>query len=345
MSPAADRDVLSRALDEITGEAACAAVVTVDDEHGTWSAARGLADVPAHRPATPQDRFRAGSIVKTFVAATVLQLVGEGVLRLSDTVADWLPGTVPDGDRISLRQLLNHTSGLYDVIDAMPVSPAHLAGVARLHTIAPDRLVRAATACPPHFPPGAGWRYSNTNYVLAGMLIERATGRPYEEEVRRRIVGALGLRHTVLPATSPFLPGPHLRAYLWPGRPAARPLLDITVQNPSRAWASGDLVSTAGDLTYFLSELLAGRLLPPPLMDEMLSTVPGTNDRDYGLGLFRMSVPGGTRVWGNSGAYGGYVTFMLRSEDRARGATISVTPRSGAAIQSVLKFAVTYFGA
>jgi len=176
--------------------------------------------------------------------------------------------------------------------------------------------------------------------VLAGLLIERVTGRRYEEEVRERIIAPLGLRHTYLPGTSPFMPGPHLRAYLWPrsGTP-----VDITLQNPSRAWASGDLISTAGDLSRFFAALLAGRLLEPDQQGELLRTVPGTNGRDYGLGVFRLPLPSGRHAWGYSGAYGGYLTFALRSDDNARGMTVALTPRSDAAMPGVLNFAAAFF--
>jgi D-alanyl-D-alanine carboxypeptidase len=339
-APAEHRPGLRRALDELTRTAACGAVVHVDDEHGIWSAGSGLADVAARRPCAPGDCFRAGSIVKTFVATTLLQLVGEGQLRLSDAVQQWLPDLLPDGAEITVRQLLNHTSGLFNSTEAMPVSLAELVGTGRLRTVHPRELVRRATEHEPYFAPGAGWHYSNTNYTLAGLLIERITGHSYEDELRQRLIVPLGLRHTDLPGTSPFMPAVHLRAYLWPrsGDP-----LDITVQNPSRAWASGDLIATASDLSRFFAELFAGHLLAPDLMAELRQTVPGTNNRHYGLGTFRMSLPGGLQTWGYSGAYGGYLTFALRAEDNSRGLTIALTPRSDAAMPGILGFATKFF--
>jgi D-alanyl-D-alanine carboxypeptidase len=339
----AARQPLRRALGELTRTVAWGAVACADDDLGTWSAASGLADVVAGRPPGPADCFRAGSIVKTLVAITVLQLAGENRLRLGDPVQRWLPGLVPNGDTITIRQLLNHTSGLYNFTEAMPVRPRDLVSAACLRSYPPRELVRMAGTREPYFAPGAGWHYSNTNYVIAGMLIEQVTGRPYGKEVRQRILAPLGLRHTCLPGTSPFLPGPHLRAYLWPGQAEPRSPIDITVQNPSRAWASGELISTAADLTRLLAELLAGRLLAPDEMTELLTTVPGTNGRDYGLGLFRMPLPDGTCAWGSSGAYGGYLTFALRSGDRSRGLTISITPRSDAAMDSVMRFIRAFF--
>src|SRR6266508_498747 len=155
---------------------------------------------------------------------------------------------------------------------------------------------------PPDFPPGTAWAYSNTGYILLGLIVEAATGNPLDQELDRCILGPLGLRHTYLPGDARELPVPMSRGYSLRVGPGGEvldgPLLDFTVQNPSWAWAAGALVSDLPDLTRFFRALLGGRLLPPPLLAEMTtmvevppSSIPPPLFPRYGLGLLVVETP------------------------------------------------------
>ncbi|MER6360348.1 serine hydrolase domain-containing protein [Kitasatospora sp. NPDC001527] len=293
-------------------------VATAVDGKGRWSTAVGVADTTTGQPRSARERFRIGSVTKPFVATVLLQLQAEGRLGLDDTVERWLPGLVSgngnDGSAITLRQLLNHTSGVFDYGDdpgmgASLFTPAFL--TLRYDTYSLEQLVRIAVAHPPVFAPGTSHRYSNTNYLLAGLVIERVTGRPWGEEVERRIVRPLGLTGTSAPGTATGLPRPHARGYSTLFGGSATPL-DVTELNPSMAGSAGAIVSTTADLTRFLSALMRGRLLPQAELDEM--TTPGPHGSG-GLGLGAGTLSCGVTVWGHDGGIHGSSTLALTTRD------------------------------
>ncbi|MBT2439215.1 beta-lactamase family protein [Streptomyces sp. ISL-36] len=263
-----------------------------------------------------KDRYRVGSITKTFVATVLLQLQAEGRLDLDDSVEKWLPGVVRgnghDGRKITVRQLLNHTSGVYDVttdagFQEKVFGPAFLEH--RYDTWTPEQLVAVAMAHEPDFAPGTDWSYSNTNYVLAGMVIEEVTGRPYGKEVERRIIKPLRLRATSVPGTDVTVPKPSSRAYSKLSRdPNAPTIHDVTELNPSLAYAAGEMISDSNDLQTFYRALLKGRLLPKAEQRELTDTVAtgieGVQVR-YGLGLMQMKLSCGKEVWGHGGGIHG----------------------------------------
>jgi D-alanyl-D-alanine carboxypeptidase len=234
------------------------------------------------------DHFRAGSITKTFVATVVLQLADERRLSLSDTVEEHLPGLVRgagnDGRALTLRSLLTHTSGLYDFSadtrGAVPVTPL--------------QAVRIALTRPP--ADRGRFSYSNTNYVLLGLVVEQVTGRPYAVEAGRRIITPLRLTGTSFPGSRTSLPRPHGRSYAADGT-------DVTRIDPRVAGAAGELVTTLADLDRFYAALLGGELLPPRRLREMLDT--RTAHGSYGMGLFPVELPCGTTVWGHNGRISG----------------------------------------
>ena len=169
-------------------------------DQGTYAVAAGVADIETNAPLTPDARFRAGSIAKPFVAAVVLQLVEEGKLSLDDTMTELLPQDVTarfaGSDKITLRMLLNHTSGIPEwlsdeAIGRIAADPAKVWDV--------GEFLDLAAAMAPAFAPGTGWAYSNTDYNLVGLVIERATGQPWRETVRTRVIEPLGLKSTTLP--------------------------------------------------------------------------------------------------------------------------------------------------
>ena len=280
---------------------------------GVWTGASGVADLRTARPMRPSDRFRA--LTKPFVATVVLQLVEEGRLSLSDTVERWLPGILPYGDQITVRQLLNHTSGVPDYF----FEPfLELYGGNRFRSWRPRELVALIADRPPDFPAGTAWSYSNTGYVLAGLIVERVTGHRLGRELKRRIFRPLRLRDTSFPTDFPFLLGRHARGYsleldVEQGF-IEGPLFDITVYNPSFAWGAGNIVSDVEDLARFFRALLGGRLLPPALLAEMKTPVEIEPGFGYGLGLDVSDSPCGP-LFGHSGSIPGFLNTMLSSED------------------------------
>lgn len=302
------------------------------DQRGHRYAAGGLANTSSGAPARNDDAFRIGSATKTFVATVLLQLVSEHRLSLDDTVDHWLPGVVAgngnDGTKITVRELLQHTSGIYDYTADFP----ELASAAdfqklRLTTFTPTQLVGIAMRHQPDFAPGTSWEYSNTNYILAGMIIHKVTGRSWQDEVDRRIIGPLGLRHTVAPTTGPTIEGPHLDGYA-----GSAPAFDSTLWNPSAADAAGAIVSTTQDLTTFYSALIRGLLLPPAQLAQMKTTVaapglsvfaPGTR---YGLGLMWIPLTCGGGYYSHGGDVVGYST---RDGFSADGRRVVVAVRTG----------------
>ncbi|MFD9504498.1 serine hydrolase domain-containing protein [Streptomyces sp. NPDC060035] len=266
----------------------------------------------------PGDHFRAGSITKTFVAAVVLQLAGEGALHLSDTVDAQLPGLIRghgnDGRRITLRALLTHTSGLYDYTEALPATDPAVTGAAgpSAQPLTPDTAVRTALTRPPVTAPGT-YAYSNTNYVLLGLVVQRVTGHPYATEIQRRILTPLHLTGTTLPGARSTLPSSHSRGYhLSPGDGTLR---DVTTTGPRIAGAAGEMVSTLADLTLFYGALLAGRLLPPAQLATLLNT--RTAHGLYGMGIYPQKLSCGTTVWGHNGRItGSYVRTAATRDGR-----------------------------
>ncbi|MFC8216920.1 serine hydrolase domain-containing protein [Streptomyces sp. NPDC057362] len=323
-APATDgHDATRRALKAAVADGVPGVTATARDGHRTWSRTEGVGDLRTGEPRSERDRYRVGSITKTFVATVVLQLEAEGRLSLDDTVDEWLPGVVEGngnhGDRITLRQLLNHTSGIYNYTADEEFARTHFARDGflehRYDTVTPRQLVAIATAHEPDFAPGTDWRYSNTNYILAGMVIEEATGRPYAEEVRRRIIDPLKLRATSVPGTRVSLPRPSSRAYSKLAESATGPTYDVTRLNPSMAGSAGEMISDSADLNRFYTALLRGRLLPAKQLAEMTTTVPAMPGASYGLGLIKRELDCGVTVWGHGGGIHGSSSEAVTTRD------------------------------
>jgi D-alanyl-D-alanine carboxypeptidase len=315
-----DPGELRRLLDQIVAAGAPGAAALVRDEHGVQQAASGLADLRTRRPMRPGLNYRVASVTKPFVATVVLQQVAEGRLSLSDTVERWLPGILPYGGQVSIRQLLNNTSGVPEYL-LVPLLELYESKQGRFRSWTPRELVALVAGQSPLFPPGTTYSYSNTNYVLAGLIVEAATGRTLGQELKRRIIRPLGLRDTFFPVNRPDIPGRNARGYSLPlgdqGPVLDGPLLDFTVYNPSLAWAAGNLVSDLADLQRFFRALLDGRLLPPELLAEMTTTVPIGQGAGYGLGLLVLETPCG-RLIGHDGGIPGFITIVLSTQDGRR---------------------------
>ncbi|MFI6311488.1 serine hydrolase domain-containing protein [Nocardia fusca] len=260
----------------------------------------------------PATRFRIGSITKTFVATVVMQLVDESRIELDGPIAGQLPDPIPGGERITVRQVLNHTSGLYDYMKEEGMSTNRWRGDARFASYSPRQLLATALRHDPYFAPGTRFRYSNTNYIVAGLLIEHVTGRPYGVEIADRILTPLGLTATTVPGDEPGLPHPALAAY----RTIDGERTAVTEMNPSLDWAAGEMVSTTADLERFFAALLSGELTSPHALAEMRNTVSmGGMGFHYGLGLQRFDPPCGDSLWGHGGELLGYLSYAYRSDD------------------------------
>ncbi|MFF1923909.1 serine hydrolase domain-containing protein [Streptomyces sp. NPDC058221] len=299
----------------------------VNDAYSVWMGTSGVGNLKTGAPRSSADLYRIGSMTKTFVATVMLQLEAEGKVDLDGTVDSWLPGVVRgngnDGRRVTVRQLLNHTSG----IPSYTADPEFLENgftvkflEHRYDTYTPPQLVDIAMRQKPLFDPGTSWSYSNTNYVLAGMIIEKVSGRSYEDEIKRRIVNPLGLFATSVPRTASSMPVPSSRAYskLSLAPQPADPSYDVTELNPSAAASAGAMVSSSGDLNRFYSALLGGRLLPAKQLEEMKTTVPVSGSgliTAYGLGLMKFSPSCGVTVWGHGGNIQGSASQAVTSAD------------------------------
>ncbi len=268
----------------------------VHDQRGDWVGSAGVRKLGhSARPPT-NGRFWIGSTTKTFTATLVLQLVAEGRIGLDEPVADHLPELGLDR-RITVRMMLQHTSGLFNYTGDYNPDGTYVPGIPatgnewldnRFHTYQPEELVRLALSKPAKFEPGTGWSYANTNYTLARLLIEKVTGRSYAEEMQRRILRPLGMRGTMVPGNRTQLPGPHAHGYYRYQDAGQWKVVDITRQNLSLLAGVGDMISTTEDLQTFISALMGGKLLPAPLLAEMRKPDPRSDSifGRYGLGLF-----------------------------------------------------------
>ena len=294
------------------------AIGAVEDDGRTIRRVSGVGNLRTGQPPRPVQTFRVASQTKAFVATIVLQLVAEGRVGLDAPVSRYLPRLLPDGDQITVRQLLNHTSGLFDPQVEVYQTLQDIYDL-RLETWTPRQVVAMATDNGLLFPPGTAWSYSNTNYVVAGLLIERVTGTSIARQLERRLIKPLGLRHTWFPADTAALPPPRLHGYMPLDLEEPWADADITWFNPSFFWASGALVSNVDDLDRFYDALFDGRLLPGRLLAEMLTPVDtGAPGAGYGLGLEIYTLPCGATVAGHTGAFPGYNSgsFRLLGDDK-----------------------------
>ncbi|MFF7454501.1 serine hydrolase domain-containing protein [Kitasatospora sp. NPDC008115] len=268
---------------------------------GRYLRAFGVADKETGEPMTDRMHMRIGSETKTFTATAVLQLVDEGLVGLDAPIATYLDG-VPGGAEIRVRDLLDMRSGLFNYTEDEDFIDAFLDDPHRVFT--PEELLAYGYRHPIEFEPGARFRYSNTNYILLGQLVERVSGRSIEAFVQDRITGPSGLRHTLFPQGSE-LPEPYAHGYT--DRTPTGTVTDSTHWSPSSSWAAGALVSDLHDLARWARDLATGTLLSPGTQAQRLDVLPtGVPGAGYGLGIF--DINGWT---GHTGALFGYESLAV----------------------------------
>ncbi|MFF1556411.1 serine hydrolase domain-containing protein [Streptomyces sp. NPDC058279] len=315
---APDLDALTRALRNTTAAGAPGAMARLTGPSGVRTEAVGVRDRSTGAAMDPNSRWRIGSVTKTFSTVVLMQLVDEGAIGLDVPVDHYLPGLLPDS-RITVRHLLTHRSGLADYTNAMFDRTVPGFEAVRNKVFDYRDLVSLSLREPRTGAPGAAYSYSNTNFVVVGMLIEEATGNPIAEEYERRVIKPLKLRNTSYVHPRTEIKGPHAHGYLYPDEAGAQPV-DATEQTASWAQSAGALISNAADLNTFVSALLGGRLLPARTLDAMLAMTPtdATNSRFYGLGLRRYDLSCGTSVYGHTGTVQGFYTYAFATRDGSR---------------------------
>ncbi|MFD7629215.1 serine hydrolase domain-containing protein [Streptomyces sp. NPDC059851] len=322
-----DRTELDKKLRAIHEAGIYGAYSAVRDGQTRFDGAAGFADVDTKRPVRADFRHRVGSVTKTFTAVAVLQQSAKGRIDLDRPVGDYVPELLPGerGRKVTVRMLLNHTSGINDYIgDAFP---SLLKGTTesldehRLRTVRPAELIGYGVARPQLNEPGADWRYSNTNYLLLGEVLRKVTGQDPERLITRDVIRRAGLKNTYFPGTDPKIHGPHARMYeSFYG--LIDPPRDYSEYNMTWAGTAGALVSTTQDLNTFYRALLKGDLLPRTQLDQMRTTVDVKDETGnvvmrYGLGIYSLDTPCGP-VWGHNGGVFGAGTDVLSTPEGKR---------------------------
>jgi D-alanyl-D-alanine carboxypeptidase len=344
--PSPMRDVVTQVL----ASGAPGYVARIDDGHHTTFTVAGLADTATGRKLTAGDQFEVGSNTKTFMSTLALQLVDRHQLKLDAPVGKYLPGVVPNGRHITVRMLLQHTSGLFsytadeDFFAQLTKDPQHV--------WTEQDLLDVAFKHKPNFAPGTSWSYSNTNYILVGMILQKLTGQSLPDLVQQRIARPLGLQDTYYANPRATETGPgyaHGYAVSFAG---TKPSYVDTSSWPIGGWggAAGAIVSTPDDLSTFFSGVLGGKLFSQKELNQMKDTVELPADYPikggYGLGLFRVDSPCGT-VWGHGGDTLGHHSTALATEDGRRTAISDTTaePSDTKANDGVNRFVQVAFAA
>lgn len=331
----ADASTLQQDVNALHNVGNVGVLAAVEDNGQITQARAGVAQLGTTQPVPFQARYRAGSITKTFVSTVILQLVAENQLSLDDTVDQWLPGIITgngnDGTQITIRQLLNHTAGLFDYTTdddffATLATPEAFNANYSHHYTEQD-LINIALAHEPSFAPGTGWAYSNTNYVVAGEVIKAVTGNTWDVEVNNRIIVPLGLTGTSTPGDNVTIPGDHARGYnIFTDKPSNRAYTDTTEHNMTWAGAAGALTTTTQDENIFFKALLSGQLLPAAQLAQMKTLVPVDNKVGYGLGIVGQELScSNQKIWWHNGGTVGYSTWSGTSEDGSRSLSLSLS--------------------
>ncbi|MCX9190935.1 hypothetical protein C3Y87_05815 [Carbonactinospora thermoautotrophica] len=339
--PPPDPAGIRQALGGVRKAGAPGVFARVEDAHaGVLTEEIGVGNRSNRARIDPSGRFRIGSVTKTFTAVLVLQLVDEGKVKLDEPARAHLPaGVLPSNWPITVRHLLTHRSGLSDYSRVLLKGETVRAFQRiRYRRFDPKDLVAIAVKRGLRSKPGSAYQYSNTNYVLLGLLVEHVTGKPFRDLVYERIIEPLDLRETswVVPETT--IEGEHPEGYL-PHDRKKRGMINATEQTASWIWSAGALISSAADLARYLRALVAGELVEPETLREMLSTQPVTPDGKirYGLGLRELVLSCGEAVVGHDGVVQGYQNSSYTSKDGQRQVTIMANASNNSAVYTGLR--------
>ncbi|MEU0717484.1 serine hydrolase [Streptomyces lavendulocolor] len=330
--PAPDMEGVAAALSAAMTNGAPGAMARFTGPDGVQVRTAGVRDRVSGAAMDTRARFRIGSVSKTFSSVVLLQLVDEGRVELDAPVNRYLPGLVPD-DRITVRHLLTHRSGLADYTDKMFAQTVPGFEAVRNRVFSYQELLDLSLSEPRTTEPGVAYKYSNANFVVVGMLIEKTTGKKVGLEYERRIIKPLKLRNTSYVHPDTRIKGLHARGYLHPDE-AGAPLVDSTEQTVSWAQSAGAVISDPADLNTFMTALMRGRLLSPAMLDAMTTVTPtdATNTRFYGLGLRRYNLTCGAQVFGHTGTVQGFYTYAFATRDGRRSlSAMANTSNRGAA--------------
>ncbi|MEU2395676.1 serine hydrolase domain-containing protein [Streptomyces sp. NPDC007369] len=321
---AGDHAATLAALKTFQSHAGPGAAVHAGDGAGSWDLSVGTGTINTNRPIRPTEHYRIGSQSKVFTAVAVLQLVDEGKVALDTPIERYLPGVVAgnghNGSAITVRQLLQHTSGI--PVNNAPAPRAEPDGTYTLAALVEDGLRRPSAAVP-----GTRFEYSNTNYEILGLLLEKVTGGRAHEVITRRVIEPLGLAQTRFPAPGDrSLPTPTVRGYHGVRVGSFFFWTDVLPFEPSLFSTAGAVISTQQDLTAFYHALLGGRLVSPAALAEMKRAVDVGDPAagwGYGLGLIRQPLACGGVAWGHNGMLPGYYTQTLVTEDGRHAAVVT----------------------
>ncbi|MEU0969171.1 serine hydrolase domain-containing protein [Streptomyces sp. NPDC005917] len=332
--PAPDTAGMAAVLSSVVAKGAPGAMARIDDGTKVYKTTRGVADRTTKRAITTNDRFRVGSVTKTFSAVVLLQLVDERKLSLDTPVNRYLPGLLPD-DRITVRHVLSHRSGLYDYTNDMFASSVSGFEAVRNKVFTYRQLLNLSLTKPRTNAPGAAYSYSNTNFVVAGLLIEKLTGHSVRTEFENRIFKPLMLRDTFYVHPDTKIPGQHANGYLTADKAGAKPV-DATDQTVSWAQSAGAIISTAHDLDTFYSAVVRGKLTSAARLAEMQRFTRVNTTTSYGLGLRRRDLSCGISVYGHTGAVQGYYTYAFTTKDGKRSLTALANASNNSAVLNTL---------
>jgi D-alanyl-D-alanine carboxypeptidase len=312
------------------------ALTRIDSGASSYRIASGKADTGAGTAMDADRRFRVGSVSKSFTTVVLMQLVAEGRVALDAPANDYLPKPLPD-DRITVRHLLSHRSGLWDYTNDMFFHTVPGFEAVRNKVFSYQELIDLSTAHQPTSVPGTAYGYSNTNFVVLGQLIEHLTGVPMATHYEERIFQPLGLRNTSYVHPRTEISGSFSRGYVREDD-TTLPLVDSTEQTVSWAQSAGAVISNSADLNRFFAAVVSGKLVPQPQLQEMMSIVPVNADgtQFYGLGLRARALSCGVKVYGHTGTVQGYYTYAFTTADGKRSMTSMANTSNNGTVNTVL---------